>query len=399
MGRARAKQKKTAPTISASLSQPASSQPTIPSLLAKAQDLIIQCDFPLARKFIERVLSREDGTVLEKNQAREMMGVVLLEMGDIDEAKQMFLTLVSPHPSAPSPPPPSAYLYLAQLTDEDPHTALKYYQAAIDILQVQLKGKAPSSEDGTDDDDHEIKSNIVRAYLGMVEIWMDPQYDLCFDLAASNTCDTLVSQALQIDPQNLEALQTLASIRLSQEKPEEALIALRTFPPPHPSQDATATDPQVHISLLLNALPVPTRVSRAKLLLECGAYPDALSLLEGVLATDDANVEGWYLMGWAWWLIAERRKEGDVTVSHGLSGEGEEMEWQDMARDARDCLETCLTLHASQEYLDAPLLEHVQELLGMLDALGIQPSPPEDDGGEVEDWEDASDENEDVEMS
>lgn len=174
------------------------------------------------------------------------------------------------------------------------------------------------------------------------------------DSAASNTCDSLLSHALQIDPQNLEALQMLASVRISQEKPDEALLALRTFPPlpAHDDDDdeaATTADPRSHVRLLLDALPIQTRIARAKLLIECDAYPDALSLLEGVLATDDVNIEGWYLMGWTWWLLAERTKEGDVTAAaaaaaDGLGEDGRELEWKDMAGDARDCLETCRTV-------------------------------------------------------
>ncbi|KAI6133444.1 hypothetical protein EDD17DRAFT_1690162 [Pisolithus thermaeus] len=390
MGRARPKQRKFS-----SAAQPASSSlPPIASLVAKAQDLIVQCDYPLACKFLERILSREDGTPTEKNQAREMMGVVLLELAEVDAAKEMFLSLVPPHPDAPSPPPPSAYLHLAQLSDDDPRAALSHYQTAIDLLHAQLKGKSPVVSNTDDDDDEETKSNIVRAYLGMIEIWMDPAHDLCFDPAASPTCDALLSRALEIDPQNLETLQTLASVRLSQEKPEEALQALRTFSLP----DHASTDLQTHKSILLNALPIPVRIARAKLLLECGAYSDALSLLEGVLATDDANVEGWYLMGWSWWLLAERRKEGDTTVAQNLGEDGEQLEWQDMARDSRDCLETCRMLYSSQGFPDEPLMEHVQELITTLEGFGIHPSPAdEEENGEV--WEDVGDSDEDVEMS
>jgi hypothetical protein len=32
----------------------------------------------------------------------------------------------------------------------------------------------------TSDDELELKSNIVRALVGQVEIWMDPQYDLWY---------------------------------------------------------------------------------------------------------------------------------------------------------------------------------------------------------------------------
>lgn len=101
MGRARPKQKRSAPTSTAH-SPSQSTHPPITSLLAKAQDLVIQCDYPLARKFIERVLSREDGAVSEKNQAKEMMGVVLLELGEVEAAKEVRVSVsdqstYSPH--------------------------------------------------------------------------------------------------------------------------------------------------------------------------------------------------------------------------------------------------------------------------------------------------------------
>lgn len=56
-------------------------------------------------------------------------------------------------------------------------------------------------------------------------------------------------------------------------------------------------------------------------------------------------------------------------------------------------------MHESQSDPDTPILEHVQELLGTLDALGIMPSPVQDDDeGDEDGWEDASN-GEDVEMS
>lgn len=59
-------------------------------------------------------------------------------------------------------------------------------------------------------------------------------------------------------------------------------------------------------------------------------------------------------------------------------------------------------LHDNQEHPDKPLLEHVHELIGKLEALGIQPSPEDADDGGEDDWEDAEgsdDDDEDVEMS
>lgn len=60
-------------------------------------------------------------------------------------------------------------------------------------------------------------------------------------------------------------------------------------------------------------------------------------------------------------------------------------------------------LHINEGHPDLPLLEHAQELIGKLDALGIKPSPIEegddDEEGEWEDGDSSGDEDGDVEMS
>jgi thioredoxin-like negative regulator of GroEL len=43
-----------------------------------------------------------------------------------------------------------------------------------------------------------------------------------FDPAAESNCEELLKSALQVDPENTEALQTLASVRMSQQRPDEA---------------------------------------------------------------------------------------------------------------------------------------------------------------------------------
>ncbi len=166
MGRTKAKKLARASRV-AEQSDPPKKTPSIPELLEKTQALIIQCDYPLAHKFASRILELQPANA----EAKEMLGVALLEMGELDTAKQAFLSLVA-QPS----PPPSAHLYLAQLCDEDPKLGLQHYQAAIDILTGQLKGKDRAKDDA--DDEMEIKANIVRALVGQVEIWMDPSYDL-----------------------------------------------------------------------------------------------------------------------------------------------------------------------------------------------------------------------------
>jgi cytochrome c-type biogenesis protein CcmH/NrfG len=43
-----------------------------------------------------------------------------------------------------------------------------------------------------------------------------------FDPAAESSCENLLKTALQVDPENTEALQALASVRMSQQRPDEA---------------------------------------------------------------------------------------------------------------------------------------------------------------------------------
>jgi Flp pilus assembly protein TadD len=75
-------------TAVASTSNPA---PSIPSLLLKAQDLVTQCDYDLAEKFLQRVLEREPNHF----EGREMLGLVELERGEFDSAREVLPLLPS----------------------------------------------------------------------------------------------------------------------------------------------------------------------------------------------------------------------------------------------------------------------------------------------------------------
>lgn len=70
-----------------------------------------------------------------------------------------------------------------------------------------------------------------------------------------------------------------------------------------------------------------------KLFLELALYTAALLVLQGIMAADDQEVEAWYLEGWCFFLMAEQAQEN--------GGKLDELGWEELARDARDCLETC----------------------------------------------------------
>ncbi|KDR76250.1 hypothetical protein GALMADRAFT_210892 [Galerina marginata CBS 339.88] len=367
MGRTRTKKKAQSKATDTPVQHAAESKgPSTASLLEKAQSLIVQCDYELALRFIRRILDQD----AKNGEAKEMLGVALLETGEIEAAKVAFQSLLPPNPDAPSPSPPSAHLYLAQLCDDDPRQALQHYQAAVSILLVQLKGKVRADDTGSKDET-ELKSSIVRALIGQVEIWMDPSYDLCDAPEAEKTCEDLLMLALQTDPGNPEALQTLASVRMSQQRPEDAKQCVEQAW--SALKDLDPDDPKLP--------PIPTRLALVKLFLELSLYTPALLVLHGIMSSDDQDVEAWYLEGWCFYMMAEQAQESGGTL--------DELTWQELARDSRDCLETCQVLHRNQEHPDTPLLEHVKELISKLDSLGITASPldEDEDGDEEANWE------------
>lgn len=83
MGRTRTKKKTAGKTADTPAGPLPSTAPSIPALLEKAQSLIVQCDYDLALRFTTRILEQQPSNA----EAKEMLGVVQLEMGEIDAAR------------------------------------------------------------------------------------------------------------------------------------------------------------------------------------------------------------------------------------------------------------------------------------------------------------------------
>jgi hypothetical protein len=62
-----------------------STPPSVPALLAKAQSLMGELDFDLARKFVVRILETEP----DHFEAREMLAIIEVEKGDVDVARNV----------------------------------------------------------------------------------------------------------------------------------------------------------------------------------------------------------------------------------------------------------------------------------------------------------------------
>lgn len=91
--------------------------------------------------------------------------------------------------------------------------------------------------------------------------------------------------------------------------------------------------------------PFHSRISLAKLLVETSQLLSALELLTNLEQEDDENIQVQYLLGLAWHMLAQSRREGsDVLsqeqISSGNVGTTETA--QEAGEESRDALLNCL---------------------------------------------------------
>lgn len=194
---------------------------------------------------------------------------------------------------------------------------------------------------------------------------------------AEQQCQKYVTNALLADERSSEALQTLASMRLSQVRLDDAKATLENSMSIWKDQVSGSPNFPTYAS----------RLSLVRLLLECEMTDDAMKVLQQLELEDDEVVDLWYLYGWTYYVQGEGIEEP----------EKKREAWE----DARDCLHKCEAMYQSMDWDDEALKEHASDLLGNIHASGISiefKEPAMDivhDGAnseEEQDWE--SDENE-----
>ena len=283
-----------------------------------------------------------------------------VSIGDQDGARDDFERAIQLSP--PGPVRACLYHYVGQLSSDE--EALDAHLKGIEELEqciiVQneqnddngvMNGVAQSDIGNTDSSGTatttttlaDLKLHLVRAHCAVAELYLT---DLCFEENAEQTCESHVQKALQLrDPPLVDALQAMASLRLSQQKDAtpfimqvyqemkigcEALAALVGLKedPIHNDDDRMETpeEPLQAIELTevdaANSLPgFEFRCQTAKLLLECAAaaapsaettnsttdavdcVQAAIHVLGSLLAENDEIIEIWFLLGCAFDLL------------------------------------------------------------------------------------------------
>ncbi|KAJ4864326.1 tetratricopeptide repeat domain-containing protein [Trichoderma breve] len=338
----------------------------------------------LASKALE--LTGEGGDFELK--ALNLLGVLNVEDGEVEEARDYFLRAIKLDEEGTLDEKigggPEKFLFLAQLSEEGGQDSVQWFERGASALRKQIQtlndvaNKTPEQQAALE----EMQSKLGGVLCAVAEVYMT---DLSWETDAEQRCEALITEAMLIAPEYPETWQTVANVRISQERLDEARTALKRslelwqdLPPEHPSVPE-----------------FPTRVSLARLLMETEMEEQALSVLERLVTDDDSSVEVWYLGGWCLYVAGEKLREAKPQ-QNGAEGSASE-EWKATWGYARKWLTQSLKLYELQEYEDDRLGEHAMELLQSINKeLG---EPPE--GEDEEEWSgisDDEDEDDDEEM-
>jgi len=320
--------------------------------------------------------------------ALNLLGEISVELGDIEKAIEYFTLAVSADPEGAIPDDQGGgaekFLWLAQLSEEGGADSVAWFEKGITVLRAQIAALQNASNIQNEEAEvlvEEKRLKIANALCAVTEIYMT---DLSWEADAEARCEALVTEAMMFAPESPEVLQTVASVRLSQMKVEDAQSALKRSISLW--QDLDPEDEDVP--------DFATRVSLSRLLMEAELEEEAMEVLQRLKLEDDQSVEACYLGGWCLHLLADKR---DKAQSNDTKAESDQ-ERMATLKASRVWLLNTLELCNMLNYEDDRLKEHTEELIADLnESLG----PPPKDGAveeeEEEDWED--DESADEEMA
>lgn len=314
-------------------------------------------------------------------RALNLLGLLHVEDGEIDEAREFFERAAKIDKDGDMDEKvgggPEKFLFLAELSEEGGQDTVKWFDRGAVALRKQIQAldavasKTPEQQAAHDDK----QKKLGGVLCAVAEVYMT---DLSWEDDAEQRCEALITEAMMIAPGSSETWQTVANVRISQERTDEARTALKRSM--ELWQDLAPEDP---------AIPdFPTRIALARLLLETEMMEDALVVMERLVMDDDESIEAWYLGGWALYLAGEKLREAKGGSANGADvSEDFTATW----KSSRRWLAQCLKLFEAQEYEDERLGEHAVELV-----LNINKEIGEPEEGEDE-WEIASSDEEDEE--
>jgi tetratricopeptide (TPR) repeat protein len=295
-------------------------------IIEKGHELMGRAQPAMAARFFLKALEQRS----EDTSIMDTLADCFLGMGDARSALPLIERSIELAPESS----PYKYLYMAQL--EEGHESLASFQTAI---RVFTKLREENGGDGSSVFNMEVENGnggkkavgtnkeLAKAYCGIAELYLT---DLCDEEDAEQQCESALMTALEHDKDNLDAKQTLASMRISQCNPVEACTVIEgvfdeVFTLVKDAQNKPILDMVSEAEKAENNsnsnnsgerdVPDPAfLLQTCKLMIECA--PDkpelavkALDLLELLLNQSDEDPELWFVMGMG--AMACEPKEAD----------------------------------------------------------------------------------------
>lgn len=249
----------------------------------------------------------------------ESFGETLLENGQLDKAYGVLTKACELDPEALKGV--EKFLYLGQISGGPEGKQL--LETGVNRLLAQLQSLEGDGQDlgilmdAYGGDKAQVKEylqdKLNQAIFAIIEIWMT---DLCMEESAEQECDSWIDKSMQLDPTNPEAWSLLASIRISQQRAQEASEAIKKawelFSAKKALLEQSATEnatlaAQARTEAEYLALADPL-VALARFAIEMGLFEDAAEIAASVQDINDQSIESSYLGGFANYLEAVRRQ-------------------------------------------------------------------------------------------
>jgi len=347
-------------------------------LLAKSTALLEAGDPESAAKAARLAYETIGENGRQAGAALSLLGQIQVELGNIDTARNFFAAAVRADEDGTLPEDlgggPEKFLWLAQLSEEGGRDSITWFDRGAAALRAQIQtfseklDSLPRTRNEQEVIIAEKRRKLAETLCAVTEVYMT---DLSWEDNAEQRCEALITEAIMLAPEVAETWQTVANVRISQTRTDEAREALKrslglwiNLPP---------EDPTVP--------PFPSRVSLVRLLIEVGMEENAIEVTERLVDEDDQSVESWYLGGYGKYVLGEKTRLA--------AADSDAENWQKIWRSSRKWLAQCLRIYEFEEYEDERLRDHARELLALIkNELG---EPMEGNDDDI--WEDTDDDD------
>ena len=318
--------------------------------------------------------------------AWELLGAIYVELGDARNARTSFEYAAQVDPNGQCAGA-EKFLWLAQLSEDGGLDTVRWFEKGITCLRTSLQQAREEVENDVNAADNErvgmITEKLSRALCSVAEVYMT---DLSFEDDCEAKCEAFVTEATEIAPTSPSALQTLANVRISQQRIDEARTALEKSLSIWETQHKNDGDENTHLEGDIleqrdDEADIPefaTRISLCRLLMEVNMCQRALGVLERLVLEDDTSVEAWYLGGWCQHLLACANEFPEPESDHSDDAT------KDWFNGCAKWLQRCLEEFRKQDYEDDRLRDHTLELLNEVNG---KIRPGEGGRGDEDAWE------------